>query len=118
MARLFCFRIYLRIAGALGLLSLAFFLVSLDPFLRAAPIAAPGVGDDTPPVSVNRFRKGDRLPLFKSGDSSRTGANPAVWRDRAPDRLQTREKMPIGCEPAFSPVSSPSPAIVYGRCMV
>lgn len=120
MARLWC----LRIAGASGLVSLALFLtlilVSLNPFLSAAPIAGAGLGSTTPAVSVNRTLKGDRLPLFNSGVSSSTGAKPAMWPGelRAPDRSQSREHMPVGCDPAFSPVSSPSPANVYGRCMV
>jgi hypothetical protein len=130
MARLWC----LRIAGAGGVvpvalvlvfgLFLALFLVSLDPFLSAAPIAGGGagaaVGSATPAVSVNRSLKGDRLPLFNSGLSSSTGAKPAVWPGelRAPNRSQPRGHVPLGCDPAFSPVSSPSPANVYGRCMV
>jgi hypothetical protein len=120
MAKLWC----LRIAGASGVVSvalfLAFLLVSPDPFLSAAPIAGAGVGSTTPAVSVNRSLKGDRLPLFNSGLSSSTGAKPAVWPGelRTPNRSQPREHVPVGCDPAFSPVSSPSPANVYGRCMV
>jgi hypothetical protein len=120
MARLWC----LRIAGASGLLSLAvvlvLVLVSLNPFLRAAPIAGAGLGSTTPAVSVNRSLKGDRLPLFNSGVSSSTGTQPAAWPGeiRAPNRSQPHEHIPVGCDPAFSPVSSPSAANVYGRCMV
>ena len=109
MARLLYVRIvYVRILGALALCSLAFLLVSLDPFLSAAPIGS-GVSGHTPAFSVNRFRKGDRLPLYHPG---------AVWRDlRVPDGLQSQEKVPFGCDPAFSPVSAPSLSTVYGRCM-
>ncbi len=104
MVRLLC----LRIAGAIALCSLGFLLVSFDPFLSAAPIGV-GSSDHTPAVSVNRFRKGDRLPLHHSG---------AVWRDlRVPDGLQSQRKVPFGCDPAFSPVASPSMSKVYGRCM-
>jgi hypothetical protein len=120
MARLFFLRIYLRVAGAIGLLSLAFFLVSLDPFLSAAPMAGTGTNSSTPPVSVNRALKGDRLPLFDSGVSSKGEVAPTLGSDelRARNRLQTRGKMPVGCDPAFSPVSSPSLSDVYGRCTV
>jgi hypothetical protein len=107
MARLFC----LRIVGALALCSCAFLLVSLDPFLSAAPIER-GVSDPTPAVSVNRFRKGDRLPLFHPGVPNRIGTNPST-----PDGSQTQEKVPFGCDPAFSAVSAPSLSAVYGRCM-
>jgi hypothetical protein len=113
MARLFC----LRIMGALGLCSFAFLLVSLDPFLSAAPLGS-GVNDPTAAVSVNHFRKGDRLRLFHPGASNRIGADPGPGRDlRAPDGSQTQEKVPVGCDPAFSPVTAPSLSTVYGRCM-
>ncbi len=103
MARLF----YLRIAGAVALCSLTFLLVSFDPFLRAAPIGV-SAADHMPTVSVNRFRKGDRLPLYR----------PSVGRDQqAPQTLQSQQKVPFGCDPAFSPVATPSMAKVYGRCM-
>lgn len=109
MARLLSLRIlYVRILGALALCSLAFLLLSLDPFLSAAAMR-PGISGPTPAVSVNRFRKGDRLPLYHPG---------AVWRDpSAPNGLQSQEKVPFGCDPAFSPVSAPSLSTVYGRCM-
>lgn len=104
MARFF----YLRAAGAVALCSLAFLLVSFDPFLSAAPIGA-GLSDRTPAVSVNHFRKGDRLPLVHPGE---------VWRDlRVPGTLQSQQRVPFGCDPAFSPVASPSMSRVYGRCM-
>ncbi|MGA8612572.1 MAG: hypothetical protein WB760_12770 [Xanthobacteraceae bacterium] len=110
---------YLRIVGAGALVSLAFFFGSLDPFLRAAPITATAVSDRTPPVSVNRYRKGDRLPLSKSSENSGpTAASHMIWSDlRGLNGSQAREKVPVGCDPAFSPVASPSLATVYGRCM-
>lgn len=103
MARLLC----VRIAGALALCSLAFLLLSMDPFLSAASVG-PGVSGHHPAFSVNRFRKGDRLPLHPAG---------TIWRDpRAPHGLQSQEKVPFGCDPAFSPVASPSLSMIFGRC--
>lgn len=113
MAKLWC----LRIAGASGLVSLTLVLVSLNPFLSATPGA--GIADKTPAVSVNRTLKGDRLPLFHSGISGSTAPEPGVLPElRAPDGSRSRNQIPVGCDPAFSPVSAPSPANVYGRCMV
>jgi hypothetical protein len=104
MARLF----YFSVAGAFALASLALFLVSFAPLLSAAPFN-PGISDRTPPVSVNRFRKGDRLPLHDSR---------AVRPDsQAPNASQAHGKVPLGCDPAFSPVTSPALATLYGRCM-
>jgi hypothetical protein len=125
MARLFCAASrgasFLRVVAAFTLVSLAFFLGSLDPFLRAAPIGGPGVNTPATPataVSVNRYRKGDLLPVLSNSDNSnRTDANRATWWDlREPDGVQARRKVPVGCDPAFSPVSSPSLAAFFGRC--
>jgi hypothetical protein len=118
MARLVVLRLYPRLAGAFGIVALAFLLVSLDPLLGAAPSSGPGAKERTPAVSVNRFRKGDRLPLAHPG-ALNGRKSPGVWRELPmPEGLQTREKTPLGCDPAFSPVSSPARAVVYGRCIV
>jgi hypothetical protein len=111
---------YLRIAGASALVSLAFLFGSLDPFLRAAPVTGAAVSDRIPPpVSVNRHHKGDRLPVVKSADNSGpAGAGHVIWWDlRALNGSQAHRQAPVGCDPAFSPVASPSLAVVYGRCM-
>jgi hypothetical protein len=117
MARLF--GNYLRIVGASALVSLAFLFGSLDPFLRAAPVTAAAVSDRAPPVSVNRYPKGDRLPLSKNADNSGpVGIRHVIWWDlRGLNGSQAHRRLPIGCDPAFSPVASPSLAVVYGRCM-
>jgi len=79
----------------------------MDPFLNAASIG-PGVSRG-PAFSVNRDRKGDRLPLHPS----RT-----IWREfRVPDGRQSQQRVPLGCDLAFSPVTSPALSKVYGRCM-
>src|SRR5580658_209180 len=97
---------FLRIFAAFALVLLAFLFGRLDPFLRAAPIDGPAVNDRTPAVSINRYRKGDRLPVSSNSDSStRTGANGAIWWDlHRQGSSQTRRQVPIGCDPAFSPV--------------
>jgi hypothetical protein len=117
MARLF--GNYLRIVGASALVSLAFLFGSLDPFLRAAPVTAAAVSDRTPPVSVNRYRKDDRLPLLKSLDNSgRAGTGHVISGDlRGRNGSQAYRQVPVGCDPAFSPVVSPSLMVVYGRCI-
>lgn len=66
----------------------------------------------TPAISVNRTLKGDRLP-----------ANPTAWQQEfrppvAPPQSQSRARVPLGCDNAFSPVSSPGLANVFRRCLV
>jgi hypothetical protein len=63
------------------------------------------------PISVNRALKGDRLPPVALGSlPHELGARPL--------ERQTREKIPVGCDSAFSPVVSPRLANIFKRCMV
>jgi hypothetical protein len=61
-------------------------------------------------VAVNRANKGDRL-------------TPTVWfQPPQLDTTSTRAKVepqrvPLGCEPAFSPVADPARAHIYKRCV-
>lgn len=117
MARLVVLRLYPRLVGAFGIVAFAFLLLSLDPLLGAAPTSGPGAAEPMPAMSVNHFRKGDRLPLVHPG-SLNSSVNQGVWRKPPmPDGLQTQERTPVGCDPAFSPVSSPARVVVYGRCI-
>jgi hypothetical protein len=47
---------------------------------------------------------------------ARTG-HTNLWDLHGLNGSQARERLPVGCDPAFSPVASPSLATVYGRCM-
>jgi hypothetical protein len=109
----------LSITAAFALVSLIVMLVSLDPLLGADPFAGVGLGGLTPAVSVNRALKGDRLPFASHAISTSTQANPAAWPDplRSPNGLR-RQRIPLGCDRAFSPISSPLLANVYRRCTV
>jgi hypothetical protein len=60
-------------------------------------------------VSVDRALKGDRLPLFAPTDKTEMPV---------PSTPLSREKIPVGCDHAFSPVSSPRLANVFQRCTV
>jgi hypothetical protein len=67
----------------------------------------------SPPLSVNRAFKGDRLPLVEPTVSPQELGLPA-----SPAQSLTRVKIPVGCDSAFSPVSSPQLAHVFRRCTV
>jgi hypothetical protein len=62
----------------------------------------------TPAVSIDRTLKSDRLPLAPSTDKTEMPALSAPLRG----------KIPIGCDRAFSPISSPRLANVFRRCAV
>jgi hypothetical protein len=111
MARL----VFVRIAGALGITALGFFFVSLIPFLSVDAGARPV--PPTPAVSVNRALKGDRLPL-PSEINAAFSRNDVRSHDGTAPSMSSRdpEDVPVGCDPAFSPVASPRLAYYYGRC--
>jgi len=77
-------------------------------------LSTTGVGlSATPAALVNRAIKGDRLPA----------ANPTARRQEfrpplAPLQSQSSARVPLGCDNAFSPVSSPRLANVFRRCLV
>jgi hypothetical protein len=61
------------------------------------------------PPTLDRAFKGDRLPLPVGANRIEAPASPTQ---------QTREKVPLGCDGAFSPISSPRLAHVFRRCTV
>jgi hypothetical protein len=61
-----------------------------------------------PAVSVDRALKGDRLPF----------APPADKTEMQGPSTPSRATIPVGCERAFSPISSPRLANVFRRCTV
>ncbi len=102
-------KIFIHIAGALGLTALALLFVGLIPFL-ADPTVGAGIAAKAPSVSVNRQFKGNRLPVSNAPSVARRGLSTQEQSSRPP-------KLPVGCEGAFSPISSPRLAHIFGRCM-
>jgi hypothetical protein len=101
--------LFVRIGAALAVISLALFFVGIIPFFSAAPSA--GAVIKVPAFTVNREFKGDRLPVASTID---TAARHNAFRARWGSLILG--KMPVGCEPAFSPVTAPRLAYYYGRC--
>jgi hypothetical protein len=100
-------------AGVMGMLSLALFtaaLVSIPSF----PTTGAGLLSSGPTTVVNRALKGDRLSIL--GPTARQhefgSSSPA-----SPLGAQQPAKIPPGCDPAFSPISSPRLARVFKRCI-
>ncbi len=104
--------VFVRVAAALGVTSLALFFVGVIPFLSAGPTAGAGFTATTTAVSVNREFKGDRLPLPSDVNSGVSQTETGSQR-----RARTPDEIPFGCDASFSAISSPRLADVYGRCM-
>ena len=110
------------VGSAVGLVSLSLFTAALITF-PAWPTTGAGFWA-TPSVSVNRALKGDRLPINSAPDASPLNpisSPPAQLPDEsqpAPPWPRTRAQIPLGCDAAFSPISSPLLAHVFRRCAV
>jgi hypothetical protein len=61
-------------------------------------------------VSVNRVNKGDRLPQAPAERPSHSSS----WTEA----LVPPKRVPLGCDPAFSPVADPAHGNIYERCLV
>jgi hypothetical protein len=101
MAKLISF----RLIGAAALCSAAFVLAGVAPRLHAAPVGSE-MTDPLRATEVNRLGKGDRLPLF----------HPHAVRLELPAGSRAQRKVPLGCDPSFSPILSPQLGALYGRC--
>jgi len=107
MVGLFFLRVYRRLLAAGGVVALTSWFIGAVPLWNVA--AAPGVTNSAPQLVVNQSRKGDRLRVVKP---------PAVWHDLpVPQSLQNEQKVPLGCDRAFSPVATPAAKSIYGRCL-
>ncbi len=90
--------------------AVAFALVTAS-LVSFPSLSTTGGLSSTPAASVDRALKGDRLPTVK----------PTAWQHefRPPvTPLQSRARVPVGCDTSFSPISSPRLANVFRRCLV
>ena len=102
-------KLFVRIAGALGITALTLFFVGLIPFF-ADPTVGAGIAAKAPSFSVNRQFKGDQLPFASAPNVAGRGLS-------THEQSTKPQKIPVGCEGSFSPISSPRLAHIVGRCM-
>jgi hypothetical protein len=98
-----------RTLAAGSILALAWWIMGAAPSSNVT--APPRLTNSAPQFTVNQSRKGDRLPVIMRPA--------AVWHNLpAPRSLQNQQKVPLGCDRAFSPVAAPAAQLIYGRCLV
>jgi hypothetical protein len=104
-------QMFVRMASAAGLLTLALFFVGMDPFVSAGA----DLTGKTPGLTVNRALKGDRLPLTVP-----TVVDVPNWQTEFGNlrgaQTQSQAQKPFACDPAFSPIFVKA-GNVYRRCM-
>ena len=98
-------------------------LVAASGFLIFCSVAAcivgatnaPGASAHSAPTeitNVNRVNKGDQLTASPIQQTQQILSPPA-------EGMKTSlQRPPLGCDPAFSPVSDPTRATIYKRCTV
>jgi hypothetical protein len=73
--------------------------------LTAMPAMPAPLVQNESSVSVNRGAKGDRLPQMATNRQSQIEA------------VTPLRRVPLGCDPAFSPIADPTRAHIYKRCV-
>jgi hypothetical protein len=100
-----------RVVGAIVIVSTSFAAAMMNG-PAAGGISGPSISATSVEhwVSVNRINKGDRL-------SPTTAIHPS---HNAPstEAVIAPKHVPLGCDPAFSPVADPARGTIYNRCMV
>lgn len=96
----------------------AFALVSTLGLLATGSIAVSLTSANHQAVSVNRALKGDRMAVTVVSRVSRdaTGAREVVT-DRPVPRPNIKRDAPVGCDPLFSPITTPALAHLFRRCL-
>jgi hypothetical protein len=76
-------------------------------------VTGPSVADSSEilATSVNRTHKGDRLPQVALSHRQPNTSSSTQMAPASPKRT------PLGCDPAFSPISAPALAHIFQRCM-
>lgn len=105
--------VLLRVVGATLIVATTFAAVMMNGAAAGGvsgstiSISAPTVEHS---VSVNRINKGDRLSPLTANHPAHSA--PSTEVEIPPKRV------PLGCDPAFSPVADPAHGTIYKRCMV
>jgi hypothetical protein len=60
-------------------------------------------------ISINRVNKGDRL--------TRTSIDRPLYNSTSIEVVVPHKRVPLGCDPAFSPFADPALAHIYKRCV-
>jgi hypothetical protein len=84
--------------------------VAMDsPFARGVSGTTIAATSGEGSISVNRVNKGDRL--------SPSSVDRLSHNSTSMESVVPLKRVPVGCDPAFSPFADPALAHIYKRCM-
>src|SRR5262245_31446919 len=104
-------RLIFSIAGATFIVAAVVAAAATDdPFAGGMSWAATAATNSEGSVSVNRVNKGDRL--------SPSSVDRLSQNSTSTESMVPLKRVPLGCDPAFSPFADPALAHIYKRCVV
>jgi hypothetical protein len=109
-------RVFVRMTGAIGVLSLVFLLMDFDPFSLSAAPTSDVENNPTAPFLVNRKLKGDRLPFSEAAVFDMRARPNNTDRPAPQPGASANSRVPVGCDPAVSPIASRLPSNVLLSC--
>ncbi len=108
------YRVFVVRVACVALALIAASLISLPPITSFIGSAVANFGMAANATVSNRALKGDKLPVAETRRRPHELEMPA-----SPLPSQAHDqKVPVGCDSAFSSISSPPRANIFRRCMV
>jgi hypothetical protein len=103
-------RLISYIAGVTFIVATGVAAVAMDgPFAGGVSGTTTAATSSESSVSVNRVNKGDRL--------SPSSVDRLSHNSTSMESVVPLKRVPVGCDPAFSPFADPALAHIYKRCM-
>ena len=90
--------------------------IAPEPGRKQDRVAAPSASVESQLLSYQDVAGQMTVVIKVPAAPAAAGRNPP-WRE-VPQGSMRKQKLPDGCEPAFSPVAVPSMAHITGRCVV
>ena len=100
-----------RVASLALIITVAVACVVMSGLVAASSVSGMSISTTSveATVSVNRANKGDRLIQTSTDRPSHNSTSIEV--------VVPHKRVPLGCDPAFSPFADPALAHIYKRCM-
>jgi hypothetical protein len=100
-----------RVASLAQIVTVAIACVVMSGLVAAGSVSGMNTSATTREglISINRVNKGDKL--------TRTSTNRPSHNSTSIEVVVPHKRVPLGCDPAFSPFADPALAHIYKRCV-
>ena len=90
---------------------------AIEPAQKGDRLNTPATPNESSVVFYNDPQAGVTIATKITRTESSNKTRPAPIENARRERDRNEKKLPVGCEPSFSPVTTPSMANVTGRCL-